>query len=81
MNSKNTGAARIIAIDVPLVPESKPAKLIPSTKQIIILNFLEFVAFFQSAKQKIVTPNIVTENGMGFPENNSNRPIKYFSRP
>ena len=70
------GIAIIIAKRVPLVPDDIPANQNPVKRQIIVINLSLFFANFQLAKQNIEIPKTAIENGIGFPENNSNLPRK-----
>ena len=68
------GATVIIASWVPLVPDAIPAIQNPIKRQIIVRSLSVLLENLQLAKQNIETPKTAVENGMGFPENISNRP-------
>ena len=75
------GIPIIIAKRVPLVPDDIPANQNPIKRQIIAINLSLFFENFQLAKQNIETPKTAIENGIAFPENISNLPIKCSVRP
>ena len=60
---------------VPRVPDKNPAKYAPVRKRRKAVNLSIFEEFFQSARQKIETPSIQKEKGIGFPENNLSLPV------
>ena len=64
----------IIDKRVPRVPDKMPENIRPTkNREKAIILFFE-LEFRQSTRQKIDIPNMVYENGIGFPENNSTLP-------
>ena len=81
INQSKRGIEKTIAIEVPRVPDNTLANVIPRIQHKRVVNFSNLFEFRQSEKQKMVTPNIAVEKGIGLPENIVSRPTKYFLRP
>ena len=65
----------IIDKRVPRVPDKKPEKIRPTKNRQKATTLFFALEFHQLARQKIDIPKMAYEKVIGFPENNSTRPV------